>query len=207
MCQRRPRAGAPPRDGAVVSAAHRRYRAARQVTVPVEMGVSESMSEREIEDVLNSVRRLVAQAERRSRPAPLVLTPSMRVETPKGGQPDADVEPYESQPAKAVQLEETGPSEAPGPPDRSDPPEAADQPEAAYATGDEPRNEPGTYLPETRAPDADAPVLLDEQALQEMVTQIVRDELHGKLGERITLAVRKLVRNEIARALDEQQRK
>ncbi len=45
--------------------------------------------------------------------------------------------------------------------------------------------------------------LLDEDALRALVGQIVREELHGQLGERITLQVRKLVRAEIARALDE----
>lgn len=46
---------------------------------------------------------------------------------------------------------------------------------------------------------------LDEAALREMVTGIVRDELRGALGERITSNIRKLVRREILRAqsLDE----
>ncbi|MEI4471121.1 hypothetical protein [Frigidibacter sp. MR17.24] len=50
------------------------------------------------------------------------------------------------------------------------------------------------------APEDD--LLLDEQALRTMVAQIVREELQGALGERITTAVRKLVRREIARALE-----
>jgi hypothetical protein len=43
--------------------------------------------------------------------------------------------------------------------------------------------------------------LLDEDALREMVADIVRQELQGALGERITRNVRKLVRREIQRAL------
>jgi hypothetical protein len=43
--------------------------------------------------------------------------------------------------------------------------------------------------------------LLDEDALREMVADIVRQELQGALGERITRNVRKLVRREIHRAL------
>lgn len=43
--------------------------------------------------------------------------------------------------------------------------------------------------------------LLDEDALREMVADIVRQELQGSLGERITRNVRKLVRREIHRAL------
>lgn len=43
--------------------------------------------------------------------------------------------------------------------------------------------------------------LIDEDALREMVADIVRQELQGALGERITRNVRKLVRREIHRAL------
>lgn len=47
--------------------------------------------------------------------------------------------------------------------------------------------------------------LLDEEALRDMVTEIVRQELQGALGERITRNVRKLVRREIHRALTNQE--
>ena len=43
--------------------------------------------------------------------------------------------------------------------------------------------------------------VLDEDALRELVSDIVREELQGALGERITRNVRKLVRREIHRAL------
>lgn len=46
--------------------------------------------------------------------------------------------------------------------------------------------------------------VIDEAALRELVAQIVREELQGKLGERITRNVRKLVRREIHRALTAQ---
>ena len=47
--------------------------------------------------------------------------------------------------------------------------------------------------------------LIDEEMLRALVAQLVREELHGQLGERITMQVRKLVRAEVARALDERQ--
>lgn len=47
----------------------------------------------------------------------------------------------------------------------------------------------------------DEPAVIDEEALREMVADIVRQELQGALGERITRNVRKLVRREIHRAL------
>jgi len=43
--------------------------------------------------------------------------------------------------------------------------------------------------------------ILDEDALREVIAEIVRQELQGSLGERITRNVRKLVRREIHRAL------
>lgn len=67
-----------------------------------------------------------------------------------------------------------------------------------------------TQLPPRQGSRADAsvladmteePALLDEEALHDMVAEIVRQELQGALGERITRNVRKLVRREIQRAL------
>ena len=43
--------------------------------------------------------------------------------------------------------------------------------------------------------------LIDEDKLRELVSEIVRSELQGELGERITRNIRKLVRREIHRAI------
>ena len=43
--------------------------------------------------------------------------------------------------------------------------------------------------------------VMDEDAIRALVIEIVRQELQGTLGERITRNVRKLVRREIARAI------
>lgn len=51
---------------------------------------------------------------------------------------------------------------------------------------------------------ADDPTLIDEEMLRDLVSEIVRQELQGALGERITRNVRKLVRREIHRALSAQ---
>ena len=48
-------------------------------------------------------------------------------------------------------------------------------------------------------------VTLDEEALRAMVAEVVREELTGPLGERITRNVRKLVRREIYRVLSSQE--
>lgn len=63
--------------------------------------------------------------------------------------------------------------------------------------------------PETLAPDMAAYLqedsLLDEETLRNLVIEIVRQELQGTLGERITRNVRKLVRREIHRVLSSQE--
>lgn len=57
-----------------------------------------------------------------------------------------------------------------------------------------------TSTPAEPTLDDDEPALLDEMALRDLVSEIVREELQGGLGERITRNVRKLVRAEIQRA-------
>ncbi|KEJ89195.1 hypothetical protein [Sulfitobacter donghicola] len=62
-------------------------------------------------------------------------------------------------------------------------------------------------IPEEPHADSDAgeeEPLMDEAALRDLVSEIVRAELQGALGERITRNVRKLVRREIHRALTAQ---
>ncbi|WP_370212075.1 hypothetical protein [Roseovarius sp.] len=77
--------------------------------------------------------------------------------------------------------------------------------------------EPENVTPEAAEPDAvaearegrakedalgaEGDAILDEEALRDLVAEIVRDELQGALGERITRNVRKLVRREIHRAM------
>ncbi|HHN72645.1 MAG TPA: hypothetical protein ENK13_01020, partial [Thermopetrobacter sp.] len=63
----------------------------------------------------------------------------------------------------------------------------------------------GGAAEDSAAEDAAVPfedeTVLDEDSLRELVAEIVRQELQGALGERITRNVRKLVRREIHRAL------
>ncbi|CUH81495.1 hypothetical protein [Tropicibacter naphthalenivorans] len=58
-------------------------------------------------------------------------------------------------------------------------------------------DEPAVAEPQVQALSLD----LDDEALRAMVSQIIRQELQGALGERITRNVRKLVRREIHRVL------
>ena len=61
---------------------------------------------------------------------------------------------------------------------------------------DPPPHEPAENV---AAPDPES--LLDENELRALVAEVLREELKGPLGERITRNVRKLVRREIAQAL------
>ncbi|GHG91827.1 hypothetical protein [Pseudodonghicola xiamenensis] len=64
-----------------------------------------------------------------------------------------------------------------------------------------PRQQAGASAPQSEAPTAEDEAVMDEDALRELVAEIVRQELQGALGERITRNVRKLVRREIHRAM------
>lgn len=56
---------------------------------------------------------------------------------------------------------------------------------------------------EVHADNADVSNIFDENMLRDLVTDIIRQELQGVLGERITRNVRKLVRREIQRAMSD----
>ena len=71
-------------------------------------------------------------------------------------------------------------------------PAGRQRPQALQLVGDEARNVPGRFVDYGQVP-------LDPDALRAMVAEIVRDELRGSLGTRLTGAVRKLVRSEMAR--------
>jgi hypothetical protein len=55
----------------------------------------------------------------------------------------------------------------------------------------------GLDVPEAAEPSPGAPIL-DEEAIRTVVNRIVREELQGELGDRISRNLRKLIRREIA---------
>jgi hypothetical protein len=77
-----------------------------------------------------------------------------------------------------------------------------DEDAAADATFDDEEDTPETPIGAAFGGDDQ---LMDEDALRDLVSEIVRAELQGALGERITRNVRKLVRREIHRALTAQE--
>lgn len=70
----------------------------------------------------------------------------------------------------------------------------------SYAAPDEDEPAP-TGAVQVHEEDAGSALEIDEETLRQMVVDIVRQELQGALGERITRNVRKLVRREIHRML------
>lgn len=66
--------------------------------------------------------------------------------------------------------------------------------DTASAIGDELDEDLAAYLSEETA--------LDEDMLRDLVTQVVRSELEGELGERMTRNIRKLVRREVFNILE-----
>ena len=81
---------------------------------------------------------------------------------------------------------------------------AVPPPEDDEATWFDATNTPRHFaevMQDTASPLDPDEALLDEDALRELVIEIIRQELQGALGERITRNVRKLVRAEIHRSL------
>lgn len=225
--------------------------------------MSDAMTNREIEDVLTSIRRLVAQdgnrpQERIAEPGRLILTEAQRVDAaaeapipapetlppPDFGRLEATIAELEAAvSASGGNWEGEAPAEAPrasnvtelygrftASPRRPAPEVALEALPSAASPIEEPAPAP-TFAEETAADGQDPiasealaaegsasgagagdetlseagaeAVVIDEAALYALVAQIVREELQGQLGERITAQVRKLVRAEIAKALDE----
>lgn len=226
--------------------------------------MSEAMSNREIEDVLSSIRRLVAQ-EARPQPERLVLTAAQRVAGPETPAPADAADPTSGEarldaaaPGDAVSgaavsgdvvFSEAGPAAWGANLAGGADPRPAMQPlpgaqpaartaleatitelESALGSGGgypEPgaatddsvmdsvmpggkQDDQGTAYDHQRmqaeaapASPEDDPTLIDEDELARIIARLVREELRGQLGERITLQVRKLVRTELAKALDE----
>ena len=100
-------------------------------------------------------------------------------------EPDAELSAFDAKADEAPSLDEGETSE-----------EAEGAAETTELAADAPEDEDDGNIFD----DADGDVL-DEEALREMIVEIVHQELTGSLGERITRNVRKLVRREVHRAL------
>lgn len=177
------------------------------------------------EDVISSIRRLVSE----EKPAALekfVLTPALRVASPEPAlmvpkaapsprrqtleQRIADLEAAVGAQADEWEPEgDTADLPAPGALILDYKHSTSEQPagrqlysedEFVYFAGAAPHDDAPAAKENMFAP-APAAQPIDEEALRDLVAQIVREELQGELGERITRNVRRLVRREVQRAL------
>jgi hypothetical protein len=182
--------------------------------------MSEAMTNLEIEDVLSSIRRLVSEdnrpgprglRERATADGRLVLTPALRIVSSR----PAPLPPLMLRPEDlAVSHREAAAAVEAALPPRSEAWEAeieSPQGNARWAErwSASPRPDAATPPPtakpvsEAARPEEDDYDLfgpIDEEALRDMIRDILHGELQGALGERITRNVRKLVRAEITRA-------
>ncbi|AEM42361.1 glycerol-3-phosphate dehydrogenase [Ketogulonicigenium vulgare] len=144
-------------------------------------------------DVLIAVRRLVDGATVRdvaplAQPAPLVLgadmivaplmlTPAQRVDDDMAAESLPELQPQpEPEQAAVVSI---GPFSGRAP---------------QFGAGEE----EGAVSP----PSVSASLTISEDSLRELIAEVLRTELQGELGERITSNVRKLVRREVLRSLN-----
>lgn len=173
--------------------------------------MSDPVPSENADDVLASIRRLVSGEEagetRQTRaPAglqPLLLTPEQRLDTAAGEGTRRDAAATEdSAPYLLTQRIDTEPAEDPA----AD--ETLDWHDSDAGGGRDPdmhgAEAPGSHdlTAESRALDrVEGRALVDDAALRALVAEIVREELTGEFGDRITRNVRKLVRREINRVL------
>ena len=186
--------------------------------------MTEAMSRHEIEDVLSSIRRLVSHDDRKSPspvqttqgPGKLVLTSALRVDDGEGARPPADPDLHgaDQQPSTPLltRITQAGQSGAgpdnvmPTPSITPAPAQPQESPSATEMTQENALEATLTRLEDALSvsasePDSAGETVIDEEVLAQVVERIVRQELQGELGERITRNIRKLVRAEVAREL------
>lgn len=122
-------------------------------------------------------------------------------------EPDGDSDDaYSGTPSKALHwipaptFEEENAEDVDAPSGEAD--AATEEPATFVRHGDTPKADPvEDDAPEEAIEDEVGLSASEEEALREMIAEVVRSELQGALGERITRNVRKMVRREIHRAL------
>ena len=130
-------------------------------------------------------------------PAPSAVEAAMAADEPADLPEWARME-AEAPPEAEVAAAELRPTAATA---RADDPDWADAAEAEIRRELEQETEATVFARFEPAGDAPDEPFYDEEMLRDLVRDIIREELQGALGERITRNVRKLVRAEIARAL------
>ena len=152
---------------------------------------------RDVAQVLSSIRKMVSQETRARLHENLqhLPEPASAKVLPLKLSRDAAV----SDEPPVLRLEPKAPSPDAKPPLLLTP---ASRPEPYDAAPQNPSPRAPSLLDEDMDTEAEAP-FQDEIALRRLVSEMIRDELQGELGERITRNVRKLIQREIKRALED----
>lgn len=188
--------------------------------------MSDEAKSNEIDEVMSSVRKLVSKTERNadSDADRLLLTPALRVEEGSAGEaaPQNNVlrldasrvvddngldntiaeleaamthSPEEWEPEETETFDETSWAVSAIAAQAKQDEDDLEEDEPVLPTEEEP--DPATELAEFFQQDMPK----DKEALREMIVQIMREELSGETGERITRNVRKLIRREVNQIL------
>ena len=184
--------------------------------------MSDASRQSDVDDVLSPIRGPMAEGAERSAAPPerLVLTPALRVPDREGDAAPAPSAALESRIAKleafvsghgdtrdapgagASAPRDMAPGEGGAVPADGSADEAG---QADVPSADEPADDGSMHPAAGPDPDgttaADTADTVDEAALRETVRALIREELRGELGQRITRRVRKLAHQEINRAL------
>lgn len=141
-------------------------------------------------DVAAAVAAATAAPAEARQPSDLEAAPEAETQSDADAETDAE-EPFEEVPLAAFESRRRG--------DRTSSAPTTQAPEAAPVKADDEGTD-GDGLPGGAGATTEDAVI-DEEALRALVSEVLREELQGALGERITRNVRKLVRREIHRAL------
>ncbi len=165
----------------------------------------EPITNAESDDVVASVRRLVSREAEGTPPPRLLLSAALRVPEERAaalaaerGEAVANAPRPANDATAALRAVPRDPEPADSGVEGSGPEPLT--PLLLRDRVDTPAPEPAAEAPPAARPDeAAAPV--DPDALRGLVAELVREELHGVMGERVTRNLRKLVRREVARAI------
>lgn len=191
--------------------------------------MSDTVNKADIEDVLSSIRRLVADdaparqiaaetpavnttSEAQKPAALLLLTEALRVDLDDAVDTAAATAPMEEAvaTAAAAEIEDnvvaffTGDAKSPAsqlPPYEDQEAEAALLSDADLSSVMADEVGPETSANSVEDDNMFQEHVMDEDALRELIGKLVREELRGELGEQISRNIRKLVRREIHRAM------
>jgi hypothetical protein len=176
--------------------------------------MSGSTEQKAADELLSSLKRIVSEEPSQNEGAKLVLTPSQRVGLdPKPRAPRPLVLSHSLE-AKVTQLEKIiARTDDEWEPDGDDDSDYAggvtatlDWELVADAARDEFDKTVSQVIDEPVTRTDVEPLNEELDALREIVVKIVREELKGHLGEKITAKIRQMVQREIKAALDESQK-